>query len=268
MSLLHHLIEFPATLGALSDLIPEFMAHPNMTPHQRVTLLLPFAYMLGSIPFGAVIGRMKGQDLMQHGSGNIGATNAGRVLGRKYFFIVFFLDMFKGLLPMLLAGLLMSDVLAEHPLDYKQNMMWLAVGFAAIIGHMFSAFLKFKGGKGIATSSGVILGLFPYFTLPGVAIFLVWGIVFKLTKYVSLASICGAIAFPIAYFAIGKWLNWPIFGEQLPLGIFSVIVAALLVYKHRSNIKRLMAGKEPHYHPRRSSDDHHHRHHEADATAG
>jgi glycerol-3-phosphate acyltransferase PlsY len=262
MSLLNHLLETSSLLGTLSAFIPEFMR--ELHPGQRVTLLLPVAYMLGSVPFGQVIALMKGKDLMQHGSRNIGATNAGRVLGRKYFWIVFLLDMLKGLLPMLAAGVLMSDELENNGhLTLNQNVMWLAVGFACIIGHMFSAFLKFKGGKGVATSAGVILGLFPYFTLPGIGVLLVWLILFKATRYVSVASIAAAISFPIFYIAVGIWRHWPIQGEQLPLGIFAVVVATLLVYKHRSNIRRLREGKEPHYRPRSSREHHHHREAEA-----
>jgi glycerol-3-phosphate acyltransferase PlsY len=168
---------------------------------------------------------------------------------------------------MLAAMVLLSDAPQKQKgqLDEVQYIMWLSVGFAAIIGHMFSAFLKFKGGKGIATSAGVILGLFPYYTLPGIGVFLVWFIVFKITRYVSLASIVAAIAFPLCYIGVGIWQKWELTGHQLPLGVFAVVVSILLVYKHRSNIRRLMEGKEPHYHPKRSGDRHHHG--EAEASA-
>lgn len=252
----------------IRGLIPDPML--PMTHGQRLTLLLPLAYLLGSIPFGMVVGRMKGVDPTRHGSGNIGATNVGRLLGRKYFFIVFFLDMFKGLLPMLMAAVLLSD----HPnaggfLPAKLNVFWLLIGFAAIGGHMFSVFLKFKGGKGIATSLGVMLGLFPYFTLPGLLVFLLWVLIFLPTRYVSLASILGAAAFPFVYMGVGRWRGWPIFNQQLPLTVFSIVLAILIVYKHRSNIKRLLAGKEQHFHPaKKKSRKHHHHSSEADASAG
>lgn len=265
MSLLNHLTELcfaldgPYALGAMTDLIPGFME--KMQPRQRVTLLLPIAYMLGSIPFGLVVGRLKGVDITRHGSGNIGATNVGRLLGRKYFYLVFLLDMLKGLLPMLAAMVLLSDAsLSEtgetRELSRNQYIMWLSVGFAAIIGHMFSAFLKFRGGKGIATSSGVLLGLYPYFTWPGLGVFLIWLITFKLTRYVSVASILAAISFPALYIGMGLWLGWPLTENQLPLVIFAVLVAILIVFKHRSNIRRLMEGTEPHYHPRSHRHDH------------
>ena len=220
-----------------------------MTPVQRVALLVPVAYVLGSIPFGLMVGRMKGVDPRKAGSGNIGATNVGRLLGKRFFFLVFALDLLKGLLPMLAAGaLLHAGSGAAH--DAKTYVLWLLVGFAAIVGHMFSLFLGFKGGKGVATSSGVILGLFPYFTVPGAVALLAWFAVFKSSRYVSLASIIAAVAFPIAYAGIGVVLGWPLLREQLPLLVFAVLVAAMIVYKHRSNIARLRAGTESRFEPR------------------
>ncbi len=214
-----------------------------MTPVQRLLLwLLPVAYVLGSVPFGLIVGLWRGVDPRKAGSGNIGATNLGRLLGGRYFALVFVLDVCKGLAPMLLAGLLLRD----QPHDRQTYLLWLAVGFAAILGHMFSLFLRFTGGKGVATSTGVVLGLFPFYTLPGIVAALVWLVLFKLTRYVSVASMIGAIAFPVAYVAIGLvWRPpWPIMGEQLPLLLFALLVAAMLVMKHRGNLSRLMAGTE------------------------
>jgi glycerol-3-phosphate acyltransferase PlsY len=205
-----------------------------MSPAQQVALLVPAAYLLGSVPFGLIVGKAKGVDPRKAGSGNIGATNVGRLLGKKYFALVFVLDLLKGLIPMLAAAL----VLRNHYL------LWLAVGFAAIVGHMFSLFLGFKGGKGVATSTGVLLGLWPYYTIPGLIGALIWIISFKTWRYVSLASILGAGLFPVAYVCLGLARGWDVFGSQLPLLIFAVVVAALIVYKHRSNIARLRAGTE------------------------
>jgi len=240
------------------DLVPEFMK--EMTHGQRLCLLFPVAYLLGSIPFGMVIGRMKGIDVTSKGSGNIGATNVGRLLGRKYFYLVFFLDMFKGLLPMLAACFLLSDA-RRTPGGYlpaKIYVSWLAIGFAAIGGHMFSAFLKLKGGKGIATRLGVMLGMWPFFTLPAIPVLAVWIVFFVTMRYVSLASIIAAISFPIWLIIIGNWRDWPLLDEQLPLSVFAVIIPILIVIKHRGNIRRLMEGREPHYHPAKK--------HEAAAT--
>ena len=214
-----------------------------MTPTQQVSLLIPAAYLVGSVPFGLMVGKLKGIDPRTAGSGNIGASNVGRLLGRKFFALVFLLDLLKGLLPMLAAGRL----LRAAPQDARTYLLWLLVGFAAIFGHMFSLFLGFKGGKGVATSSGVILGLFPYFTVPGAIALAVWGIVLKGTRYISVASIVAAASFPVTYVLLALSSGWPVVGEQLPLLVFSVLVAAMIVYKHRSNIARLRAGTEPHY---------------------
>ena len=216
-----------------------------MTPAQQACLLIPAAYLLGSIPFGLIVGKCKGVDPRTAGSGNIGATNVGRLLGKRFFFMVFLLDLLKGMLPMLAAKWVLRDA-AQEPGTFA---LWLVVGFTAILGHMFSVFLGFKGGKGVATSSGVVLGLYPYFTVPGVVCLLLWFLTFKLTRYVSLASILAAVAFPMAYVAIGVWRRWPVFDEQWPLLAFAVLVGVMIVWKHRSNIARLRAGTEHRFDP-------------------
>lgn len=219
-----------------------------MSAGQLVCLLVPVAYVVGSIPFGLIVGKSKGIDPRTAGSGNIGATNVGRLLGKRFFAIVFLLDLLKGLLPMLAASAVLQarggDV--HDPLLYG---LWLLVGFAAIFGHMFSLFLGFKGGKGVATSSGVVLGLFPYFTVPGLIALGVWLVVFKASRYVSLASIVAAILFPALYVAIGLWRGWPIFHEQWPLLAFALLVAGMIVWKHRTNIARLRSGTEHRFDP-------------------
>jgi acyl phosphate:glycerol-3-phosphate acyltransferase len=209
-----------------------------------VALLVPLAYILGSLPFGLMIGLARGVDPRRAGSGNIGATNVGRLLGGRFFALCFGLDLCKSLLPMLGAGWIIHrspDAGASQTLTY---FLWLMVGFAAIVGHMFSVFLKFKGGKGVATSAGVVLGLYPFYTIPGMLGLLVWLGVFLIWRYVSLASIVAAISFAILYAVVGKVLRWPIFSEQLPLLIFAILVAVLVVARHRSNIQRLRAGTE------------------------
>ena len=207
-------------------------------------LLIPLAYLAGSIPFGLIVGLSKGIDPRTGGSGNIGATNVARVLGhKKYFWIVFFLDLGKSLIPMAIASALVLRIPREQR-DWHIYLLWLSVGFAAVLGHMFSLFLKFKGGKGVATSAGVMLGLFPYYTWPGLFSIAIFVVVFMIWRYISLGSMIGACAFPIAYVIIGLSRGWPIFGDQLPLLIFAVVMAVLIVYKHRTNIARLRAGTE------------------------
>src|SRR5712691_3843814 len=117
-----------------------------------VLILIPIAYLVGSIPFGLIVGLAKGVDPRKAGSGNIGATNLGRLLGGRFFAIVFTLDFLKGFLPTL-AGAWVVHRAGAGNIDWVVYLLWLAVGFAAIAGHMFSVFLKFKGGKGVATST-------------------------------------------------------------------------------------------------------------------
>jgi acyl phosphate:glycerol-3-phosphate acyltransferase len=214
-----------------------------MAPQSTLLVLIPLAYLVGSIPFGLIVGLAKGVDPRTAGSGNIGATNVARLLGKKWFFVVFFLDMLKGMLPVLLASTVAHRI-PEMDRTAQTYLLWLLVAFAAVLGHMFSVFLKFKGGKGVATSAGVMLGLFPYYTLPGIVAVVVFLVVFFVWRYVSLGSIAGACAFPVAYFVIAQLRGWPIFASQLPLLIFGVVIALLIVYKHRTNIARLRAGTE------------------------
>jgi glycerol-3-phosphate acyltransferase PlsY len=216
-----------------------------MTAHAILLALVPIAYLLGSIPFGLIVARTRGIDPRTAGSKNIGATNVGRLLGGKFFAIVFTLDLLKGLIPMLAAGSVLLN-LQGRPQEYRAQdyALWLLVGFAAIFGHMFSVFLKFKGGKGVATSAGVLLGLFPYYTLPGLVSILIFLILFKLTRYVSVASMAGSASFAFAYLGIGLAMRWPILGAQWPLLAFAIFMAALIIYKHRGNLARLRAGTE------------------------
>src|SRR5690348_15292085 len=213
---------------------------PGMTPAHQAVTLIPAAYVVGSIPFGLIVGKLKGIDPRTAGSGNIGASNVGRLLGRRFFMMVFLLDLLKGMVPMVVAG----HVLAPARHDATTYLLWLLVGFAAIFGHMFSLFLAFKGGKGVATSSGVILGLFPYFTVPGLIAAGVWLILFKLTHYVSVASMIGAVSFVLAYVGIALAMHWRPTGEQWPLFFFASLIAAMIIYKHRGNLARLRAGTE------------------------
>jgi glycerol-3-phosphate acyltransferase PlsY len=167
----------------------------------------------------------------------------GRLLGKKFFFIVFGLDLLKSFVPMLAASWIVHQI-APASRDWQVFTAWLLVGAAAVLGHMFSLFLGFKGGKGVSSSAGVMLGLVPYFTLPGLLGVGVFLIVFKASRYVSLASMVSAMAFPIIYVAIALGMDWHPFGAQLPLLIFSILIPVMIVYRHRANIARLRAGTE------------------------
>jgi len=196
------------------------------------------AYVIGSTPFGAIIARAKGVDLRKAGSGNVGATNVGRVLGRKWGYLCFVLDVLKGLVPILLAGALLRRC-EDFPTQLHQA-AWLAVGMGAIAGHVLSFYLRFRGGKGVATSLGVILGIYPYFTWAALAVLGLWVVVTLISRYVSLGSIVAAVAFVPLFTAF----NWPQVRDLWPMGAFAAVMVALIVYRHRGNIQRLLAGKE------------------------
>ncbi|HPP55464.1 MAG TPA: glycerol-3-phosphate 1-O-acyltransferase PlsY [Anaerohalosphaeraceae bacterium] len=203
--------------------------------------LIAAAYLLGSIPFGLLIARLHGIDLRRVGSGNIGATNVVRALGRKWGIICFLLDVSKGLLPMLIPPL--TGLTGPSPSD-RELLGWLAVGTAAILGHIFPVYLGFKGGKGVATSLGVVLGLWPYFTVCGLAALLVWLAAAVIWRYVSLASILAAAAYPLILLAAVCLLPGWTFANLWPLFLVAVPVPALVIWRHRANIQRIRAGTE------------------------
>jgi glycerol-3-phosphate acyltransferase PlsY len=196
------------------------------------------AYLVGSIPFGLLIAKAHGKDLRLIGSGNIGATNVSRALGRKWAYFCFILDVLKGLIPML------ATMLIAKPDSVISLWLWLAVGCAAILGHIFPIYVKFKGGKGVSTSFGVALGLWPYYTVCVLLAFLVWVVVVLIWRYVSLASIAASVTFIITLTAaIILKSNWE-FVNLWPILITAVAIPVMVIVRHRENIKRLLAGTE------------------------
>ena len=212
--------------------------------------LVLVGYLVGAIPFGLVVGLARGVDVRKSGSGNIGATNVGRVLGRPWGFLVFALDMLKGLIPTAAAGFIITRYLwpgVQVSQDAGAALLWITVAAAGIIGHMFPVYLRFRGGKGVATSLGVLLGIYPYFTLPVLLAFALWIVLTLTTRYVSVGSMAAATAFPII-FALVAWYkrrDWGDVQSLWPLYVFGVVLAALVVYRHRGNLKRLTEGTEP-----------------------
>ncbi len=203
------------------------------------------AYLLGSIPFGLLIAKAHGKDLRSIGSGNIGATNVSRALGRKWAYICFVLDVLKGMVPML-ATLSFIRPLSTQPQTEKVILLWLwlAVGCAAILGHIFPIYVKFKGGKGVATSFGVALGLWPYYTICASFAVVIWVVVVLVWRYVSLASICASISFPLVLIlAIILRPGWD-FISLWPLLIAATVIPLMVIIRHRENIKRLLGGTE------------------------
>ena len=203
-------------------------------------LILLVAYLLGSIPFGLLVARSRGIDIREHGSRNIGATNVWRVLGKKAGLFTFFCDAAKGWLAVVLA----FSIAARWPGAFRDHSFaGITAAIGCIVGHNFPIWLKFKGGKGVATSLGVIFGMMP---LASLLVLAIWGVVLKATRYVSLASLMAAVALPVVVigllflgprdtpFAIHGWANF----------YFACAAALLVIFRHRENIRRLIEGTE------------------------
>ena len=194
-------------------------------------LLILIAYVLGSIPNALWVGKtFKNIDVREHGSKNTGSTNAARVLGAKLGIFTLILDILKGALPTYLGIVLGANLLTRAAGIDKLDI--IVIGMAAILGHTFSLFLKFKGGKAVATTLGVFLVLVPYAILILLVVFFV---IFGLTKYVSLASIVSAVALPITVYLTTR---------HIPLTILGIIIGLLVIIRHKENIKRLINGTE------------------------
>lgn len=202
-------------------------------------VLIITAYLLGSIPFGLIIARAHGKDLRKIGSGNIGATNLARALGRKWGWLCFCLDMLKGLLPTVTAVSIWST-----PPTTGQLFLTLLTGCSAVIGHILPVYVRFHGGKGVATSFGVALGLWPYYTTAAAVAFAVWIACLLIWRYVSLASVAAAAVFgPALAAAIALNPNW-YFSNLWPLLTAAVAIPVVVVIRHRENLRRLLRGDE------------------------
>lgn len=200
---------------------------------QDLILACLASYLLGAIPFGWILVKIvKGEDLRKIGSGNIGATNAGRALGKWAALLVYLLDFGKGFVP---------TELGPKWLETPVNNLWVPVllGSCSVIGHCFSIFLKFKGGKGVATTTGVMLALDPWAVgLAGG----IWVITLALSRFVAVASILLGLSLPFFVYGINPDLA---FNERLPYLVFSALIALFIIWTHRSNIRRLLDGTEP-----------------------
>jgi glycerol-3-phosphate acyltransferase PlsY len=204
-----------------------------------IVIVIIGAYLLGSVPFGLLIAKAHGRDLRAIGSGNIGATNLARALGKKWAYLCFCLDAVKGLIPVLATTFILSS-----PPAVKDLFLWLAVGCAAILGHIFPVYLKFKGGKGVATSFGVALGLWPYYTVCSVFALAAWVITVLIWRYISLASITASIIFPIILLlAIMLKPDWD-FTNLWPLLTAAIAIPLMVIIRHRQNIRWLIEGTE------------------------
>jgi len=197
------------------------------------SLVVVLAYLLGSMPTGFLMAKARGIDIRQVGSGNIGATNVFRILGKGPGIFVLVVDLLKGALAVWWLPRLAGA-------DAPQALTWVA-GVASILGHTFTCWLKFKGGKGIATTAGVFLALATQALLATLG---VWILVFAVSRYVSLASVVSAVVLPVAVWA---------FGGRWPLLLITIVISGLAIYKHRGNIQRLRQGTEHRFGSRKSN---------------
>ena len=205
----------------------------------RDVLMIAGAYLLGSIPFAFLVAKaVRGIDVRTVGSGNVGATNDGRVMGWKWGIFVFALDVLKGFGPTAAAWVLVQRPLVDFSGGREVLVLPVALtGLAAIAGHNWPIFLRFKGGKGVATSGGVFLAIFPWGLLIALG---VWFATVAVTRYVSVGSMAAGVAFFIC--AIG--LQADPFGGGKYLTSFAALAAVLSIVRHRSNIRRLSQGTE------------------------
>ena len=228
------------------------------------------AFLLGSVPFSLLIGLLRGVDIRTIGSGNVGATNLGRALGGRYFALGFVCDMLKGLVPVLIVGVL-SGAIGRTDLDTPTAWAWLSIAAAAVLGHMFSPWVGFRGGKGVATGLGALGAVYPMLTVPSVGALLAFGAVFVLWRYISLASVCAAGMLPVFTWLFGRLAETaaarralagvrpeeidPAFAAQiraqsqadvnaLPFFIVALVLSGLVIWRHRANLARLAAGTE------------------------
>ena len=193
----------------------------------KLALLLGASYLLGSIPFGVLVGRTRGVDVRKHGSGNIGFSNVLRVLGAGPASLVVVADVLKGAVPVLAGRWLLSAW------EVEQADLWLlAVGLAPILGHTFSVFLGFRGGRAVATTFGVLLAMVWQAAVLALG---VWILVVAVTRYISAASIAAAVAVPVYLAFVGVRGEW---------AVFWTAVGALIILRHIPNLGRLMEGTE------------------------
>jgi glycerol-3-phosphate acyltransferase PlsY len=197
-------------------------------------------YLAGSAPFGWLIGRMRGVDIREHGSRNIGATNCGRVCGAPWGVLAFMLDVAKGFLPVFLAAAYWAPMQAEAHGPRVANLLLVAVAVAPILGHVFPVWLKFKGGKAVSTSLGVLLAL-PMLQSMALAAFGVWVMMVLLTRYVSVASSVASVVFAMGYLVFESAKAWD---DYLPVTVFVILLVATVLVRHRSNYGRLLRGEE------------------------
>ncbi len=208
------------------------------------------AFLVGGIPFGVILTAVRGIDIRTVGSGNIGATNVARALGRKWGYFCFVLDVLKGAVPTVVMGVLLREhwQMGDSAMGF---LAWAMVAGSAVLGHVFPIYLKFRGGKGVATSAGVALAIWPFYTLPALVAMAAWLVVTLVSRAVSAGSLVACLVFLVSYlagfwiFAQQRWIvpPWSL-QSQWPLLVTACLGPVLIIIRHRSNITRLLTGQE------------------------
>jgi len=208
-------------------------------------------FVAGSIPFALLIGLTRGVDIRLVGSKNPGATNLGRQLGLRWFILCFVLDVAKGLAPTLAYGLYFN-LTAARGLSTTDSFLWLGVMVCPVLGHMFSPWIGFRGGKGVATGLGALLGVYPLLTVPGVGAFVVFGVTLGIWRYVGLSSVLAAASLPVWTWYFFEHLHRGVPDDAVvqppdswPYLAVTLALASLVIVKHRGNLTRVAAGTEP-----------------------
>jgi glycerol-3-phosphate acyltransferase PlsY len=197
-----------------------------------IVVIAVVSYLIGSIPSGYLAGRIAGIDIRKVGSGNIGATNVTRALGKRYGYPVFIADFSKGL-----GSVLLARFASQHYFAVNAELLEIVAGAFCVLGNAFPIWLRFRGGKGVATSAGMLFGLMPVAALVSIA---VWLVTFQVTRYVSVASITAAMTLPVTVSVLMHFMK-----TNSPLTLYvSSALAAIVVLRHRSNLSRLMRGTE------------------------
>ncbi len=208
------------------------------------SVVIILAYFAGSIPFGVLIAKLKGVNIREHGSRNIGATNVGRVLGKGLGLSCFVLDVLKGALPVFVVGKIAGTF--GQPIDEMSTnamLLWICVALAAMLGHMYSPWLRFSGGKGVATTFGGMVALWPLLTIPILLACIAWVITVQTTRIVSLASLVAAVVL-FADAIVTVFLDSTL-QHAWPTLAVTCLIAVMVFWKHRTNIGRIFRGVEP-----------------------
>ncbi|MAB60167.1 MAG: acyl-phosphate glycerol 3-phosphate acyltransferase [Verrucomicrobiales bacterium] len=212
-------------------------------PYKIFIISLLAAYLIGSFPFGFWIAKLKGIDIRNHGSGNIGATNVFRNLGAKFGILVLILDMAKGFIPVLLGSIIILKEIPTETLNREsiEGIIYVSLAIVTIIGHNYTLWLGFKGGKGIATSAGSIIPFLPEVLIGSV---IIWIAVFFTSRYVALASIAAALSLPILTYYLDHNYLFPDINSSNPVLLFGIIAGLMAIWRHKSNIRRIISGEE------------------------